>query len=482
MFKAFTSAVSVGWKAFKQSIRLTNSDRNAGLLGYFGIGDAFTGWSSGSFNRMVEKAASNPISRRAIDFIGDNMAGIPLKLVEVSDDGETEEIPEHSVLDLLRRPGGPNNLRYTRDWLFKGLVWSLMGGGEWWLRGLSPDNGINAGQPRRLQLFDRSEFVRFNFDREGRIDGYQLSMQRAGRHGKPINGSTEEILHAFTYNPKRKERGLPILLSIMRQLDLMEDADAWNKTVAKHKGQIPGFMSPVGLDPTEQLSPEQVEEAQQRLDEEVNQARAGNAWKVLSGAYEPKDRGITPEEASWIESSKFFGRLIATGLGIDPSLIGDNASQTYDNYRTALFIAYTTRIIPMLEFNLSSLNRWLIPKFEEEGQRLRLTFDPLEIDAIVEMVLRKVETLTQATNSPILTPQEARRLIKFDRLEGEVLDELILDIGQQPHTAMEGVGLDVNPGGPPETQSVGGDGASSKAEAEMIRILADGPDVDQHRQ
>lgn len=473
MFKALGSAISTGWNAFKSTLK-----EHGGYfsdLHVWGSGSYFGGWSSHSFNQMVKKAAENPIARRSIDFIGDNMAGIPLKLVEVQDDGSTEQVGQHPVLDLLRRPGGPGNKRYTRDWLFKGFVWSLVGGGEWWLRGLAPDNGVNAGQPRKLQLFDRSEFMEFGFDEQGLINGYRLRMNREGRRGKIIETDTEETLHAFTYNPLRKERGMPILLSIMRQLELMEDADEWNKSVSENKGQVPGFMQPVGLDPTEQLSSEQVEEAQQRLDEEVNSARAGNSWKILSGAYEPKKRGITPEEAKWIESSKYFGRLIATALGVDPSLIGDDSAQTYENYRVALFVAFTTRIIPLLEFNLSSLNRWLVPKFEEEGQTLRLTFDPLEIDAIVEMLLAKIESLVQATNSPILTPDEARQLIEFDAFDEEVTTDLLVKIGKQPHSAMSSGSLDV------DEAPVGGDGATREASENMVRILDGGPNVDQHR-
>jgi len=476
MIKAFTRALSNGWKAFKQSITLDTSGGFDGATAWFGSADAFTDWSSRSYREMVKKAALNPIARQSIDFIGNNMASVSLKLVEVEEDGETEGIGEHPILDLLRRPGGPENRRYTKNWLFKGFVWALMGGGEYWLHGLAPDNGVNAGQPQKLQIFDRSEFSGFKFDKQtGHVEGYRLRMRRAGRHGRPVEGDTDEILHAFTFNPLRKERGLPILLSIMRQLDLIEDADEWNKSVSENRGQVPGFMQPVGLDPTDQLSPQQVEEAQERLDEEVNEARKGHAWKVLSGAYEPKERGITPEEASWIKSSKYFGRLVATGLGIDPSLVGDNAAQTYDNYKVALFVAYTTTILPLLEFNLSALNRWLVPKFEDEGQTLRLTFDPMEIDAIVDILLAKVESLVEAANGPILKPNEARQLIEFDRLESGAADELIVPMNAQPLSALESVSLDVDTG--ENVRDIGGDGAP-KPEEEAIRLFTDGPNVD----
>lgn len=480
MLKAFGTAVSNGWKAFKQTITLSASDSWFDTSSWYGVGDAFTDWSSRSYREMVKKAAMNPIARRAIDFIGDNMASIPLKLVRVQDDGETEDVGEHAILDLLRRPGGPDNLRYTRDWLFKGFVWALMGGGEFWLQGIGPDNGVNAGEPRKLQIFDRSEFRNFKFDRQGHVKGYRLTVRRAGRHGKPIEGDTDEILHAFTYNPLRKERGLPILLSIMRQLDLVEDADEWNKSVSENRGQVPGFMMPVGLDPTDQLTPQQVEGAQERLNEEVDDARKGNAWKVLSGSFEPKERGITPKEASWIESSKYFGRLIATGLGVDPSLVGDDAAQTYDNFRIALFIAYLTRIIPLLEFILSALNRWLVPKYEDEGETLRLTFDPLEIDAIVDILLAKIESLVQATDGPVLAPNEARQLINFDTLDFEAANEVWFKMSKQPISAFEGTGLDIDTGEGIPGKGIGGDGTSDVQE-EMVRLLTEGPDVDKHR-
>jgi phage portal protein BeeE len=475
MIKAFTDAITGGWKALKQTITLSSSDGFFGNFGYYGTGDAFSGWSSQSYRKMVEKAAMNPIARRSIDFIGDNLASIPLKLVEVQEDGTTEEQGEHPVLDLLRRPGGPDNLRYTKDWLFKGFTWCLMGGGEFWLRGLAPENGINAGTPRKLELFDRSEFERFIFENRTRmISGYRFNMRRAGRTGEAVETSTEETLHAFTFNPLRKERGLPILLSVMRQLDLMEDADEWNKTVSENKGQIPGFMIPNGLDPTDQLTKQQVKSAQERMNDEMDDARTGRAWKVLSGSFSPKERGITPEEASFIESSKFFGRLIATGLGVDPSLVGDSSSQTYDNYRTALFVAYTTMIIPLLEFCLSALNRHLVPKFEEGGQRLRLTFDPLEIDAIVNVLLAKIESLVEATGGPILAPNEARRLIEFDQFDESAMDELIMKLNKQPHSSFGGADLDVemSEGIPGKS----GDGHPGKDAA--IRLVTEGPSVD----
>jgi HK97 family phage portal protein len=387
-----------------------------------------------NFSNLTDLAVKNPLSRRAIDFIADNLANIPLKLVEVSDDGEEEQIGSHPILDLLSRPGGPNNDRYTKEWLFTGKVWSMMGGGEYWLRGVSPDSGSNEGMPRKLQLFDRSDFNHFITDGQGFVSGYDLNLEQP-YGSKNIQGDTEEILHSFNYHPKRKERGLPILLSVLRALSIMEDNDNWNKNISENRGQVPGFLMPRGLDPGDQIGPQDRDQAQEQVDEQINQGRKGHKWTVLGGAFEPINNNITPKEASFLKSMKYYGRLVVTGLGVDPSLLGDNSAQTYDNYSTALIIAYTTRIIPMLEFFLSDLNRWLVPKFEDDNQTLRLTFDPMRIDALREAMLEKIEALTNATDAPILTPDDARKILGYKPIGA---DSLVVPMNVQPHEQLFG--------------------------------------------
>lgn len=393
-----------------------------------------------SYNDLVSVAIRNGLSRRAIDFIASNIASIPLKVVEVNSDGEESDVGEHPALDLLNSPGGPNNNRYTKSWLFQGKVWAMMGGGEYWLRGVSPDNSISNDEPKKLDLFDKSEFSYFKTDGMGFIDGYVLHKDMPYAR-KTIEGDTEEILHSFNYNPRNKFRGLPILLSVIRSLSLIEDFDNWNKNISKNRGQVPGFFMPVGLEDGEQLDSDTREQAQEQVDEQINNARRGHKWTVLGGAYEPNDNNITPKDISYLDGVKHKLRMVATGLGIDPVLLGDDSAQTYNNFQTAKIIAFTTRIIPMMEFFLSGLNRWLMPKFEDSGQTLRLTFDPMEIDALREAMLQKIDTLTNATGTPILTPDEARGILGREPVGAE---SLVLKLNMQTHDDLFADGLEID--------------------------------------
>ena len=417
MLKAFGSALSNAWRSVKETLRLsTASDWFS-----YGTTQWGTDWSQASYNKMVKLASRNPVARRAIDFIGENLANIELKVQKVDDEGETEDLGEHPILELLRKPAGPSNYRYTKEWLFKGMVWAMMGGGEYWLRSISPEGGLNQGQPRMLKLYDQSDFMDFKTDQDGFVSGYRLREERPNHMSKTVEGDTEEILHAFNYNPKNKFRGLAILYSVLRQLDMIEDADEWNKAISQSKGQVPGFFQPEGLDPTQTLNPDTRRQAQEQIDEHINNSRKGNKWHVLSGAYKPIDRNITPKDANWIEGSKYFGRLVSTGIGIDPVLLGDNAAQTYDNYRTALLIAYTTTILPLLDFILSSLNRWLTPKFADGDNRVQLSYDPMQIDALEEANLKKIARIVEAVGGPVLTPDEGRQIIGYDTVNADAL-------------------------------------------------------------
>ena len=429
MIKAIWNGIKNAGRAFKETIRFSNATN------WFGTQDLGVNWGKRSHTKLVKLAIQNPIARRAIDFIGDNLSDIDLSLVRVGEDGETEDIGEHPLLELLRKPGGVENHRYTKEWLFKGFVWSIMGGGEFWLRTISPDGGLNEGKPQKLRLYDQSDFMEFLTDREtGFVEGYRLREERPNLHSKVIEGDTNEILHAFNYNPLNKFRGLSILFSVMRQLELIRDSEDWNKAIAESRGQVPGFMKPVGLGPTQQLDRDTRNQAQSQVDEHINNSRANNRWHVLSGAYEPIERNITPKDAEWITGSKYFGRLISTGIGIDPVLLGDDAAKSYNNYSTANLIAHVATIIPMLGFILGSLNRWYVPKwFGDSEAKHKITFDPMQIRALEEANLQKIERIVKAVNGPILTPDDARQIINYDTVGA---DELLMPFNVQTHTQL----------------------------------------------
>jgi phage portal protein BeeE len=428
MIKGLWNNIKSAGRAIKETLRFSTAAR------WFTTSGTTVSWENSSYTQLVKLAMRNPIARRAIDFIGDNLANIDLQLVRVDDEGETEDIGEHPLLELLRRPGGKDNSRYTKEWLFKGFVWALMGGGEFWLRAIGPDMGPNAGEPRRLWIYDASDFMEFLVERDtGFVTGYRLREDRPNLQSRTIEGDTSEILHAFNFNPQNKFRGLSILHSVFRQLQLIENAEDWNKAIAESKGQVPGFFKPTGLDGDQQLSPATRQQAQDQVDEHVNNSREGHKWQVLSGAYEPIERNITPKEAEWIEGSKHWGRLISTGIGIDPVLLGDESAKTYNNFSTAFLIAHISTILPMFNFVLSALNRWYVPKWAPSDEKWMLTFDPMEIDALEEQNLQKIERIVKAVNGPILSPDEGRQIVNYDTVGA---DSLLVPINIQTHNQL----------------------------------------------
>jgi len=423
-----------------KSITVDTIRGGSGILSGYGFNTSFT---NPSFNRLASLALRNPVARSSINFIAENLASIPLKIVRVNSEGEEEDLGEHEILELLRNPAGKDNPRYTKEWLFKGKVWAMMAGGEYWLQGLSPDAGRNEGVPRKLRLFHSDDFSHFKTDQDGFISGYQLNYDLP-YGSKPVNTTTEETLHVFNFNPRSRYRGVPILLSVLRALDILEDADNWNKNISQNRGQIPGWFMPRGLEPGETLDPEQKEQAQEQVDESVNKGRKGHKWRVLGGAYEPVENNITPEEASFLEAMRFYSNQVAIGIGVDPIIVGDESAKTYDNFQTALLVSFTTSIIPMLEFMLSSFNRHMTPKFEDANERLEVTFDPMDIDAIREANLQKVESVIEATGGqPILTPDEGRSVMGREPVGA---DDLVMDLNLQPHNRLfaQDQGMDID--------------------------------------
>ena len=437
----------------------------------FGLNTSF---SNASYTRLARLSLKNPTARRAITFIARNLAGIDIQLKRVQSDGSEVDLGEHEILDLLRSPAGKDNTRYTKSWLFKGKVWALMAGGEYWLEGISPDAGVNEGKPMKLRLYQSDDFQHFRTDEDGFINGYTLNRQMP--HGnKTVDTTTEETMHAFNYNPKNRFRGVPILLSIVRALDILEDADNWNKNISQNRGQVPGWFMPKGLDAGETLDPEQKEQAQANVDETINKGRKNHKWRVLGGAYEPVENNITPKEASFIEAMKWYSNMVAIGIGVDPIIVGDESAKTYNNFQTALIVSFTTTIIPLLEFMLSNLNRHLVPKFESANETLRLSFDPMQVDALREANLQKVESVVKATGGmPILSPDEGREIMGK---EPKSLDDLVFKLNLQTGNELFSTAdMDIDT----EMASIG-----TKSEDEIIedvkRIVGGELKTDQHR-
>ena len=365
------------------------------------------GYEPPDFSRLAHALSTDPIGSRAMQLLVSTMSSVPLQVEQMRGE-ETKVLEEHPVLDLLKRP----HPRMTYARFIRAYLTGLYAGGEVWLRGLGPDTGPNAGVPRRLRIHQTTQFAGFIGSRLSGgaspmdIEGYKLTVSE----GLTSDFTLEEAHHIFNYDPNNEHRGLPLLLAGWRDLRKQEAADAWNIGLAEGGGRLSGVWTPVGLEPGEQVNPQDHKAAKKALRDEERKARASGDSLVLSGSYDYQKSSATPTDADLVDMQDMSGKRIAVAMGVDPSLVGDSGSRTLANLEQGLRALYLLTVLPLLDDLLDELNAWLLPKY---GDDLRLTYDKDAIDVLQEDMSEKYERYTKAHGGPILTLQEAREALGY---------------------------------------------------------------------
>jgi HK97 family phage portal protein len=169
-----------------------------------------------------------------------------------------------------------------------------------------------------------------------------------------------------------------------------------------------------------------------QLINDVNQrfSGTGNAGKpmLLEGDFDWKEMGLSPKDMDFVQLKNMSAKDIALVYGVPSQLIGIPDAQTYSNFAEAKLALYNETIIPLLDRVQGDLNEWLVPMFKEQGLELRYDID--SIPAMAEQRKRVFESVTQGVQNGILTRNEAREQLGYERLEGA--DSLMVPANLMP--------------------------------------------------
>jgi phage portal protein BeeE len=135
-------------------------------------------------------------------------------------------------------------------------------------------------------------------------------------------------------------------------------------------------------------------------------------------------------------------RYICNCFGVPPQLVGLPEAQTFNNVESAKVGLYEETILPLLDDILDSLNNWLQIYFPKE--EIKLEYDIDKISALESKRKIKMETATGLFDRGLISVNEARDMIGFDRFsqirkdkDGKVIpstpaDNLYINSGKVP--------------------------------------------------
>lgn len=385
------------------------------------VGLAGGKWPSTDYLTLARKAFWNAYAGRALWLLGQLLSSLPVTAQRVDGDGNTEAAADHPFFVALRHP---NSETGYQSFVIE-MAYDIMLGGEvlMWF----PDtelSGEMAGKPgeRGIELIRPFRLQRIEFDEEEKPKNYHVSAKRRGGRRRTIPAS--RIFHVKTFNPFDPDRGLPLLIWCLHALELMEQGDEWNLSVAAGRGKIPGYISWKPPAPGATMDDEQWNDFKTRSNEQWEAAQSSSKPFYLGGDFTFQEAAHSPADADFQNAAIQYARQICVAIGFDPALLGDAANKTYSNMETALKAAFLLTVAPMMEWVLDELNARLMPRYTETRfQDVKLAVVRDEIEALSEDKDKQHTRLRENVTRGIISIDEMRRKIG-EKERGSVASEL----------------------------------------------------------
>jgi len=210
------------------------------------------------------------------------------------------------------------------------------------------------------------------------LKGYQVTEAGGNQHTVP----PETFIHFMQFDPGNPYWGIGDLMAAARTVDTDNEAQDTQKVSMQNRGLPSGVFKH-----TAELTPEQFEEQNRRIQEIFLEKTKRRAPWVLGAGAEWQQMSLTPVEMDYIASRLQNKRDVAAAFGVDPWFLGDNEHSSYNNILEAKKALYESTVIPLLDDVRSTLNLRIAPMY---GEGIYITYDLSNIVAIREDYGKKV--------------------------------------------------------------------------------------------
>lgn len=367
-------------------------------------------WSDQDYSTLVRVGyQQNVIVYRCVELIAKSLAGVPWLVYETKPEGDYE-LTQHPLLDLLRSP----NARQSGCALVKELVSQLLLSGNAYLKRSWP-SGTSASSakapPNKLKVL-RPDRVRILVDREGRPMGYEVSK---GPLKKMITfdrkTGVSDVLHLKMFHPTNDWYGMSPLEAASHSIDQHNAVGDHNLAILQNGGRPSGALIIRHNHDGQGLNPQQRDFLKRDLQEAYAGARNAGKILVVEGNCEWKEMGLSPRDLDFYAGRQLAAREIAQAFGVPTILIGLTEDATHANYREARLNLWEETLLPLLDYFMAELNRWLVPSY---GGGLEIRYDR---DAIPALAAKREHLWETLKDADFLTLNEKRQMLGFSPLE-----------------------------------------------------------------
>ena len=348
---------------------------------------------------------------------------------KVCDRSSGEELKNHPIHDLLfgrdLKTGGLSTFSSNiRDLLVKGEAFGLR----------MPYGEVNSSVvslksifPNRVQKQTRNDDTIYAYDVN--LAGMSINLPI-----DPITGFSD-LLRISLYDSKSYIQGASPMEAAGIEGRLIDEGLQWNLSILAKGSKLSGIISgnaPTGMNEQQLIS----------LQESISNMYAGskNAGSValISGDYKFNSIQMKPSDMDFQETVKVAMQNVAMAFKVPLPLIFEDAS-TLDNYKMAREEFILQTVIPHVRTIIETYNKWFAEIF---GDNTEIRIDRESIEGLEDKRERKGKRLTEFVRHGILTPNEAREALGFERFKDPTADSLFMPSNQTPIEFLDGQSIE----------------------------------------
>lgn len=340
-------------------------------------------------SRQVSRSVTDLLDKcgtaaRAIQIVSETVGSLGAEALPLSDSTEHMAAAERAAL-LLNRP----NQFQGPDEFVESVVFELLAYGNAFIR--TPRNGkgeVTAMAP--ISAYD----VRVRARKDASVAYKVLGISKELEAGEILHirdGATPELI------------SLPRLARIRSRAQALVAADKMINDVFRRGPNVNLFVS---MSPAS--TQDDIDKMQAKLETEFSGAGEGASALVGSDIKVSELAGVKPADADLRELRQDLIREVGSSYGVPPFLLGGSADTRYNNV-TARLQALHRDVVATIT---GRIGRAL-------GRRLGCRVGLNAASLLVGDLMSQAKVATQLAGRPVLTGNEARELIDFDRVEDD---------------------------------------------------------------
>lgn len=346
----------------------------------------------------------------AVSAIADEVASINLKLYQQNDDGTTEEVLDHKILDVLYKVNSYTT-KFDHLWLTQASL-ELTGEAPWLI-----ERDV-FGEPESIYLL-RPDMITPIADRDKLISGYSY---RTDMSGRVVTLGTKDIMFLKYPSPLNQFRGSGTLAAAARTVDIDDEAEKWNLKFFENSARPDAVLTIPGMS---QMTEEQKDKLKKSLKEKYQGTDKAHNLMVLFGDMKLDKFGFNASEMDFLEQQKFSRDKILGIFRVPKAIVAQTDGVNFASAKAAQYTFSRFTINPKDERIIQQLNEFFIPLFKN-SENLFLDFD----NPVVDDEAEKINKYNSAITNGWMTRNEVRALENLEPIMGG--DYIFLSTGIYP--------------------------------------------------